>query len=184
MPLVPKQLHTLKTPGAESWVQSCLFSPDKKSLFIACIGDSGSLMVWDTKSGRLKKTLLRHSVSRLALSANGSILVSDDSVFTAHGDGQELLRVWDTRTWRLRHTLDMADIHGFALSPDGRWLALGTYDGLQGAVELRDMARWRVVHIWPSKFEVSPSWITFSPDSRVVAATALYGDAGIGEMQV
>ncbi|NUK90284.1 PD40 domain-containing protein, partial [Streptomyces lunaelactis] len=82
-------------------------------------GEDGTARLWDTTTGRTRKTLTGHkdTVYSVAFSPDGRTLA------TAGEDGTA--RLWDTTTGRTRKTLTghKDTVYSVAFSPDGRTLA-------------------------------------------------------------
>ncbi|MFO0852553.1 MAG: serine/threonine-protein kinase [Gemmataceae bacterium] len=91
---------------------------------VASRGEGGTVVVWDTATGRELTRLSAHAqtVEALAFSPDGTHL--------ATGSTDKTVRVWDWRTGQLVHTMADAQgaIRGLAFSPDGRTLAIAGDD--------------------------------------------------------
>lgn len=91
---------------------------------VASRGEGGTVVVWDTATGRELTRLPAHSQTVEALA------FSPDGAYLATGSTDKTVRVWDWRTGQLVHT--MADAQGpirvVAFSPDGRTLAIAGDD--------------------------------------------------------
>lgn len=87
----------------------------------------GEVILWDAKTGRIRRTLGSHdaTVDWLTFSANGAVLASGS-------EKNGVVKVWDGKSGALRHTLKLASPIGdgpagvtslCALSPDGKSVA-------------------------------------------------------------
>ncbi|KAH7919826.1 WD40 repeat-like protein [Leucogyrophana mollusca] len=115
-------LHTSCRPtkvfkGHTNWVRSVAYFPDGRRMASAC-GD-GTVIIWDTESGRRDGKPLQHnsSVSWIAISPGGRRIASGI-------DGG--LVVWDVLTREVFHELKGGPVRHLAYSPDGRWIATVT----------------------------------------------------------
>ena len=99
-----------------------LFSPDGQTL--ASVYSSGSIPLWDTKTGKLKKKLTGHTkdVYSLSFSPDGKTLASSGRDHT--------ICLWDVETGTLQKTFigHTETVYSVSFSPDGRTLATGGGD--------------------------------------------------------
>lgn len=140
----------------------------------------GEALLWDAKTGRLRRTLGSHdeTVRWIAFSANGATLVSG-----SRDNG--LVKIWDAKTGALRQTLKAEGKLGesgsgtmtlCALSPDGKLLAtVGVTENAVGTATVRagdQLTVWDTVTGKP-RWQLANSNVhalTFSPDGTTLAA--------------
>jgi WD40 repeat protein len=101
-----------------------VFSPDSKLL--ATGGESGSVMLWDVQTGRLKVTLRGHTTTVF------TIAFSPDGSTVATGSGDQTVRLWDTATGQERATIKRHHdaVSSLAFSADGKSLMAGDRSGI------------------------------------------------------
>jgi serine/threonine protein kinase/WD40 repeat protein len=108
--------------------------------------------IWDIAQSRLLTVLPLGSFSRLAVSADGNCLATDDAG----------VRLWDTRSWKeLPPPAVREPIYRPAFSPDGRLLAAETYYGFVVLIDRE--TRKEVVRLEDPNRDRA-SWIGFTPD--------------------
>ncbi|MYF55252.1 hypothetical protein F4225_05705 [Candidatus Poribacteria bacterium] len=100
--------------GHTSPVKSMVFSPDGETL--ATGGENGTIILWETNSGKHKATLKGHKsyVEMLGFSPSGKMLASFNSkVF-----------IWDLTSGEVKHTIqsDASTIFALVFSPDEKVL--------------------------------------------------------------
>jgi WD40 repeat protein len=112
---------------------------------------------------RLGSTRLWHENTRaIALSPDGTKLLTLGDQLTSSGSRQPTIRCWDALTGRLLHEARFANktLNEWACTPDGKWLALGVQDqdGRDIRTILWDVQKWREIDgpsmkgIWPVAF--------------------------------
>ena len=99
-----------------------LFSPDGRTLAGAHL--DGPIPLWDTKTGKLKKTLIGHAKNVYTLS------FSPDGKTLASGSRDHTVRLWDVETGTLQKTFigHTETVYSVSFSPGGRILATGSED--------------------------------------------------------
>jgi len=108
--------------GHTGKVASVALSADTSTAVSA--GEDGTLLVWDTASGRCRRTLngTTESLTAVALSADGCTVVS--------GGEDRIVRIWDTVSGDCCQALEGHGdtISGVAVSSDGRLAASAAWD--------------------------------------------------------
>nr|WP_095856737.1 WD40 repeat domain-containing protein [Streptomyces sp. Ag82_O1-15] len=151
------------------------FTADGRILAVG--GEDGTLQLWDTRTGHIRKTLAQgaHATDSEATVRVTSIAFSPDGRTLASGSEDRTVRLWDTRTGRLRRSL-AGHAHGVpsvAFSPDGRTLASGDDDG---SVRLWDMTLGASNSVLADP-RMKADLMAFSPDAGTLA-TASISDSG------
>jgi WD40 repeat protein len=83
----------------------------------------GVVAVWDVNSGkRLFRWETYGDITKLAFSADGTLLAASRLFATSDGVALHEVRLWDTTSGRVVKVLDRC--HAFDFSPDGQWLAV------------------------------------------------------------
>lgn len=157
--------HTRVTrTSLDDRVGSAVFGPDGRTLATAA-GNSGSLRLWDTVTGRLRSVVLGENSSLLAFGPDGRTLVTSDESGT--------VRLRDPATGRARATLagHKGQVYAAAFGPGGRTLATGSHDG---TVRLWDIAtgRTRAVLTGFEGMYGQSAALAFGPDGHTLAGVA------------
>jgi WD40 repeat protein len=139
---------TKMKPGADNRAH-LVIAPDGKRL--AGNAPDGKVLLWDTRSGSIDRTLSGHP------GATTAITFSADGALLATGGGDRTVRVWDGRTGA--ETLSLAGLSApavkLAFSPDGTRLTAVSAEGeaLVYALNLQELmavARRRVTRVMTS----------------------------------
>ena len=157
--------ETATLRGSDSKIWSLAFSPDGSMLAAGTL--RGWITLWDVASRKRTGTLAGHTwwTNALTFSPDGALLISG-----AYED-EDKMKVWDVATGELITILKghTQSIHQLLYSPDGSLLASASFDY---SIGLWDVAarkvRYRLVR--PGGRGIRS--IAFSPDGRVLAATA------------
>ena len=157
--------ETATLRGSDSKIWSVAFSPDGSML--AAGTHRGWIALWDVAARERTGTLAGHTwwTNEVTFSPDGALLISG-----AYED-EDKMKVWDVATGELITVLKghTDSIHQLLFSPDGSLLASASFDFSNG---LWDVAarkvRYRLVR--PGGRGIRS--IAFSPDGRVLAATA------------
>ncbi|NER20366.1 MAG: WD40 repeat domain-containing protein [Symploca sp. SIO1C2] len=128
-------LHALNQPSPSniigslvSWfdssvgaIYSVAISPDGQ--MIASAGSEQPIILWNSETGKLVRTLTEHSgsVFAVAFSPKGKCLAS--------GGKDNTVRIWNYQTGELLQTLEhLSPVHCLAFSPNGQTLVSGSAD--------------------------------------------------------
>ena len=106
----PDAKHTMHEKAFERWCQAMIISPDDNSLIAGT--ESGKIMVWDLKAGKVSKTaeLEGHAVTGLSWAPNGTQLAASDGgghvhLFTWPAlEPQGKIKVSDETAWCVAYT--------------------------------------------------------------------------------
>ncbi len=169
-------------PSSHGPVFSAVFSPDGRTLALAC--DDGTIVLLSSNTWRVRALLEGHvkRVWSVAFSPDGKALASAGGDWEDDGTGE--VKLWDVGSGRPRFSLKQDDRTMFAVafSPDGKTLASG---GRDQAITLWDVATGQgrktcVGH------EEAVRTIAFHPDGHALASsgfdkTVRIWDARTGE---
>jgi WD40 repeat protein len=164
--------------GHTGAVQEVAFRPTPDAsgrLVLASASIDQTVRFWDPAAGEAVGDALGNGgpVAAVSFSRDGRRLVSTDYFGT--------VRVWDADTGTELRTF-RGEVARAALSPDGRWVA---FSGPPGMVQVRDVDTGAEV-LAPYAAHAAPVMcLTFSPDGKRLATSALDGtavvwDAGTG----
>jgi WD40 repeat protein len=151
-----QETGTIVAKGA----MAILFSPDGQSLYA---GGWEGITVWDVSSGSQIRTMgdLNNEGSRLALSPDGSLLVSG-------GPFDQPMVLWETATGRQLRTFagHTGGINSLVFSPDGKLLASAAGDV---TIKLWDVATGTLLQTLVGHTEPASS-LAFSPDGSTLVS--------------
>jgi WD40 repeat protein len=135
-----QDLPPLHNTVSKNPIHALAFSPDGATL--AGLEGQGSVLLWDTTSGEVRRTLKQEGLGRmsaLAFSPDGKTLAT--AVANPRGGQHEpgSIVLWDVDSGRPRTTLTghLTSVTSVAFSPDGKLLASG---GADCTVRLWDVA--------------------------------------------
>ena len=158
-----EEMATLRGSDSEIW--SLAFSPDGSMLAAGTV--DGWITLWDVASRERTGTLAGHTWWTLALafSPDGATLISGS--FT----DEDKMKAWDVATGELIDVLKghAGPIMQLLFSPDGSMLASASFDY---SIGLWDVAARKVRYKLVRPGGRGIRSIAFSPDGRVLAATA------------
>lgn len=108
---------------------------------LAAASDNGTLRIWDTATGKLRRTVAgddEYIMNAMAIAGDGSWLacVGDD----------ETVRIWDACTGQVRHVLTghTDEANAVAIAPDGSWLVSA---GDDQTVRIWDACTGQIRHV-------------------------------------
>ena len=153
----PKMLRILHGAG---YFWGSALSNDGNQL---AIGDgSGSISLWDPRTGNKISTFKAHSdsVNGLAFSPDGSTLVS--------GSWDATIHLWDVATQKRQQTLTRSShhTHALAFSPDGTRVANGNFGG---GLQSWDLETKQKLVTFKGHTDAIQT-VTFSPDGKMLAS--------------
>ncbi len=151
--------------GHDEIVHIAAFSPDKTML--ASAGNSGSIRLWDTETGRLRSIFsgFTNAITSVAMMSNGTTLVT--------ANREQPMQLWDSVTLENKGAFqgvrDPYSASVVTFSPDEIILAGGAYD---------DVVLWDVNSLQKTAtlkgHRGQIKTIVFSPDGRTLAAFGMY----------
>ena len=151
-----QETGTIVAKGANA----ILFSPDGQSLYT---GGWGGITVWNVSTGSQIRTFgdVSNSASRLALSPDGSLLVTA-------GSFDYPMILWEAATGRQLRTFagHTGGVNSLVFSPDGKLLASSAGDV---TIKLWDVATGNVLQTLVGHTEPASS-LTISPDGATLAS--------------
>ena len=141
--------------------RSVAFSPDGST--IASASDDAKILLWDTKTKKLLKTLTGHRnlITSVAFSPDGTTLAS--------GSFDTTVRLWETKTGKLRGELlgqPTQKVCGVAFSLDGSKIASANEDG---TIVLWDAKDFRNIESLVGHTK-AVNGVAFSPDGKRIAS--------------
>jgi WD40 repeat protein/serine/threonine protein kinase len=153
-------------PGRFGRVLGTAYSPDGRTLAIACV--DRTIRLWDVPSDSLRATLVGHKneVRSVAFSPDGKLLVSGGGAWNDYSVPGEV-KLWDLTT-----NVEVADLKGHAsvvyavaFSPDGKSVASASGDRTAKLWEVPS-ARLRSTLSGHSNVVC---WVAYSPDGQSLA---------------
>ena len=154
-------------------IDSVAFSPDGKILAIGSL--NGMIRLWDTSSGKLKRTLLDQ------IGFIKSLTFSPDGKSVASGSDDGSILVWNIETWKNKPFLAerMDSISCVSFSRDGSMLAGGN---LKGDIHLFDVASRKLTKTFTGHTgEIS--YLIFSPDGSKIASSSWDGSTRLWDIE-
>jgi WD40 repeat protein/predicted Ser/Thr protein kinase len=112
-------MHELE--GHKRFVYAVKFRPDGKCL--ATLGDEGTILIWETGSGRKLRAINASAPIYPALATTVGLDWSPDGLRLASATGDGFVRFWDPETGR-KTAQTVQTVHHLAWSPDGTRIAL------------------------------------------------------------
>jgi WD40 repeat protein/TolB-like protein len=136
--------------------------------------------MWDTKSGRVIKTFLRHPASG---AISGPLAFSPDGKRFISGTASNTIRIWDTESGAYRecHGGNGGKINSLAYSPDGLFFVSASYSRTMGGrgVEYNKVSIWNAetgqeTLVLEGHTSVVNS-VAYSPDGRQIISGSTDG---------
>ncbi|MCX5641525.1 MAG: serine/threonine protein kinase [Planctomycetota bacterium] len=156
-------------------VRSVAFSSTDGST-IASASDDATIILWDAKTGKLRKTLDGHNdlVTSVAFSPDGTTLAS--------GSFDTTVCLWETKTGTLRKQLlglPTQQVCGVAFSRDGSKIASANQDG---TIVLWDAKDFRRIRSFVGHTE-AVNGVAFSPDGKRIASGSDDGTVRVWDIE-
>ena len=144
--------------GHKNFINNVALSRDGEIL--ASGDESGSIIVWNWKTGQILKTLAHDGgVKRLIFSLDGNTLYSGSGGFT--------IKRWQWQTGKLLHTLNTSiPVHHMIISPDEKTIIFAFT--FAGSVEIVSLSNWEQVE-WLNVGMKNTSSIALTPNGRILA---------------
>jgi WD40 repeat protein len=168
-----KELLTLGVEEFAKGVEQLAFSPDSKTLAVAC-GDGISL--WDVETGKMLKTTfdgVQGTFHGLAFSPDGKLLVGSNGASTW---------VLDVATGKNKHVFKTGqaadEVNRIAISPDGKILALS---GMRHSATLLDLENYKELGRLEGQKEIVA--LAFDKTGETLATAALRGATVIWDVK-
>lgn len=162
--LVSKEFRVLEGHKAE--VLMLDISPDEK--FIASSDEESTIIIWDTSSGKLLRTM---KIGTKAAAIN-ALSFSPDSQLLAYGGDNGIMTVCDVHSGEVVVQLSekqRLSIFCAVFSPDGKYVIFGTFSGEIKILEISTGQVIRVIKVSKNKFR-SIINLDVSPDGKLIAA--------------
>jgi WD40 repeat protein len=121
-------------------------------------------------------------VKQQRLSGHGrsvlGVTFSPDSTLLATAGLDGTLRLWDAKTGTSLRVIDGGwELRDVAISPDGHWAAFSSFGSK--SLQLMDLQTYEIRHTW---FDLSPTTLSFSPDSKLIAFSDRSGNVHIRDI--
>lgn len=148
-------------------VHSVAYSPDGNT--VAAGSMDSAVRLWDTRTPKLKATLIGHSgsVDTVVYAPDGK------TIATAGGWKDNTVRLWDAVTGETKAVLTgYTHISAVAYSPDGKTIATGT-DYHSDSLQLWDVPTGKRKTTYTEHMDGTLSSIVYSPDGKTIAAVGL-----------
>jgi WD40 repeat protein len=161
----------LTLSGHQATVERIVFADDGRVL--ASSDESGRIIVWDARTGELKRTVESgHAVTALAIASSGQLLASAGADF--------LVSVWDARSGALQAKLRKHErtINALVFSSNGQLLASGGDDRM---VILWDVVAGKSKEVLKGH-DLTVTALAFSPDGQFIATGS--GNASVVQWNV
>jgi len=166
-------------------IRSLAFQPAGR--LMAAVDDNGIVRLWDLDK-RQEVRSFASSGSQVAFSPDGALLATGGESLLGQGVA---VRLWDAATGRELRPLEGHHdaVRTLAFAPDGKNLACGGWVSStknitqrEGRILLYDTATWQP-RVLPNVADLNDiSFVTFSPDSRRLAAIDFFGKIRVWDL--
>jgi WD40 repeat protein len=153
------------------------FSPDGKMVASKVdrktLDGSGSLVLWEAETGKVKHRLQYAFVRDMAFSPDSATLAVVGGIVGADDDDKVTVTLWDVRAGRPRRTIDTAgkeSLGGIMFSPAGDRVAAVVHDGKRAEIVFWDATSGKRLRSVP----ISDGFqaLAFLPDGKSILAFA------------
>lgn len=162
-------------------VNEVAFSPNGALLYLAT---SKGLFLRETRTGKPRPTFLLppswSNLTHVQVSSGGRYLAVVAQKEEYSKDTR--LFVWDLKTRRLKMASPTTDAQTLVFSPHEHWLAVSDWSDDTPTVKLIETRTWKNVRYLDCQGLMPPYMLDFSRDGKLLAGTAYYGDAAIGDL--